>query len=492
MSELQPPSTGITVETHGVEVIADAERKGVPRDLFWPWFAANVSVLGIGYGAWVLAFGISFGQAVVAGLVGITFSFALCGFVALAGKRGSAPTMTLSRAAMGVNGNRLAAGISWLLTVGWETVLTYLATSAVVTVFDRLGWHTGGSTKVLTVVVVAALIIAGGVFGFDLIMRMQTAITVVTGILTIAYIVIAWGHIDLAAATALPAGSSAAFVGALVFVMTGFGLGWVNMAADYSRYLPRSASGRGVIGWTTFGAALAPLVLLAFGLLLVGSSTDLGTAISNDPIAGLASILPTWFLVPFLVVAILGFVGGAVLDIYSSGIALISAGLPVRRPVAAAIDGVVMVLGTLYLLFVADSFFYPFQGFLITLGVPIAVWAGIFLADVLLRRADYDVADLFRPGGRYRSVDPVSLVLIVVGTAIGWGLVVNTYAEWLGWQGYLMQLVGGKDGSWGAANLGVLVALVLGFVGGLARTGTIRRQEALPPTAATLVETPAP
>lgn len=490
MSELQPPTTGIRVETHGVEVIADADRKGHPRDMFWPWFAANISVFGIGYGAWVLAFGISFAQAVVAGLIGIVFSFLLCGFVSLAGKRGSAPTMTLSRAAMGVNGNRVASGISWVLTVGWETVLTYLATTAVVTVFDRLGWHTGAATQVVAVVVIAALIIAGGVVGFDLIMRMQTAITIITGVLTVVYIAITWGHVDLTAVTAVPSGSTAAFIGALVFVMTGFGLGWVNMAADYSRYLPRTASGRGVVGWTTLGAALAPLVLLVFGLLLVGSNADLGKAISNDPIAGLASILPTWFLVPFLVVAILGFVGGAVLDIYSSGIALISTGLPVKRPVAAGIDGVVMVLGTLYLLFVAGSFFYPFQGFLITLGVPIAAWAGIFLADVLLRRADYDVADLFRSAGRYRSVDPVSIALLLVGTAIGWGLVVNGYADWLHWQGYLMGAIGGKSGAWAGANLGVLVALAIGFVGGLARVGAIRRQEAVPPTDAVLVETP--
>ena len=57
--------------------------------------------------------------------------------------------------------------------------------------------------------------------------------------------------------SALPAGSLQAFIGALVFVMTGFGLGWVNAAADYSRYLPRSASSRGVVGWTAFGGSLA-------------------------------------------------------------------------------------------------------------------------------------------------------------------------------------------------------------------------------------------
>ena len=41
---------------------------------------------------------------------------------ALAGKRGSAPTMVLSRAAFGVRGNALPAGLSYVLLVGWDRV----------------------------------------------------------------------------------------------------------------------------------------------------------------------------------------------------------------------------------------------------------------------------------------------------------------------------------------------------------------------------------
>src|SRR6266851_4951381 len=163
----------LQVETNGINVIQDAERKGNPRDLFWPWFAANVSVLGLSYGAFVLGFGISFWQALVAGIVGIVVSFLLCGFIAVAGKRGSVPTMVLGRAAFGVRGNKLPSAISWLLTVGWETVLMILATLATATVFQRLGWGGGTGTKVIALIIVTALTVGGGVIGFDLIMRMQ-------------------------------------------------------------------------------------------------------------------------------------------------------------------------------------------------------------------------------------------------------------------------------------------------------------------------------
>jgi purine-cytosine permease-like protein len=323
--------------------------------------------------------------------------------------------------------------------------------------------------------------------GFDLIMRMQTVITVVTGVLTVVYIVLVTDQIHWHAVTRIHAGSAQELIGAMVFMMTGFGLGWVNAAADYSRYLPRTASSRGVVGWTTFGAAVAPVVLLVFGLLLAGSSDGLNKAVAADPVGALTTVLPTWFLIPFAAVAVLGLVGGAVLDIYSSGLALLAAGLRMPRYLAALIDGVLMILGTLYIVFVADDFLAQFIGFLTTLGVPVAAWCGVMLADIALRRRDYDEADLYRPAGRYGDVPPAPLTVIIAGTVIGWGLVTNTAASWLGWQGYLLAPLGlgGRSGSWAFANLGVLVALVIGFAATwVSRRSKVRAQEALPPTAA--------
>src|SRR5437879_1112439 len=157
----------LQVETNGINVIAESERKGHPRDLFWPWFAANVSVLGLSYGSFVLGFGISFWQAAVVSVVGIVLSFLACGFIAVAGKRGSAPTMVLSRAAFGVNGNKLPALISWVLTVGWETVLVILATLATATVFSRLGGGGGDGTKVVALMRVVCLTLLRGGLGVD-------------------------------------------------------------------------------------------------------------------------------------------------------------------------------------------------------------------------------------------------------------------------------------------------------------------------------------
>lgn len=465
-----------------METIAESERKGRPSGLFWPWFAANVSVLAISYGSFVLGFGISFWQATIVAIIGIAISFLFCGFISLAGRRGSAPTMVLSRAAFGVNGNRLVSVISWLLTVGWETVLTVLSVLAISTVIGELGGPKDSVViKLISLVVVAGVVVLAGVYGFTLIIRLQVFITIITGVATVVYLILVAPKIHLDAVMSIPAAGAGPVIGALVLLMTGFGLGWVNAAADYSRYLPRTSGARGVVGWTTFGGAIAPIVLVIFGLLIAGSSKDLNGAIAADPIGALTTLLPVWFLIPFALVAILGLIGGAVLDIYSSGLALLSAGLKIPRPVAAGVDGVIMIIGAVAVVFFAKDFVGPFQGFLITLGVPIAAWAGIFLADILLRKKDYADAELYTPTGRYGSVNWLAIALIVVGTVIGWGFVLATSSvPWLNWQGYLLGIVGGKDGAWAYANLGVLFALVIGFVGTvIGGRERIRRQEAV-------------
>ncbi|MDU0313449.1 cytosine permease [Phycicoccus sp. M110.8] len=471
------------VETTGIEIIDEAERTARPRDLFWPWFAANVSVFGISYAAFALAFGISFWQGVLVSVVGIVVSFLLCGVIAIAGKRGSAPTMVLSRAAFGVTGQKVPGVISWLTSIGWETFLAITATLATATIFRELGWGGGTGTKVVAALVTAALIVLASVAGYHVIMRLQSWLTWITGVVTVLYVAMTVDHISWSTVTAIPAGSTQSVIGALVLLMTGFGLGWINIAADWSRYQRRDASGSSIVAWNTVGGALAPVLLVLYGLLLAGSDPKLRDGISADPVGTLATILPTWVLVPFLVAAILALVSGAVLGIYSSGLTLLSLGVRIPRPSAALVDGVILTLGTIWVVFFAQDFLGPFQSFLITLGVPLAAWAGIMIGDIWLRRRDYDEEALFDPRGRYGAWDWTSIGLTVVASVLGWGLVVNTFAKdasWNNWQGYLLGPLGlgGRDGAWAYANLGVLLALVIGLVGTLAlRRGTVRRQE---------------
>lgn len=467
------------IEPHGTEFIAEGERHGKASSLFWPWAAGNVSLLALSYGSIFLGFGISFWQATWAAIIGTVGSFILVGVSSIAGKRSNAPTMTLSRAAFGVKGNVLPGLLSYLVFVGWETVLVSLATLAAQTIFARVGHVNHNVAGILGFIVAAGLTIFGGVLGFATIMRLQRWLTLATIVLTVGYIALTIHKINWHAVQSIHSGSRSGFIGAMIFGITGIGLGWVNSAADYSRYLPRKTSSGSVIFWTVFGSSIVPIILVIYGALLAGSSKSLGDAVASDPIGALTTILPTWYLIPFAVVAILGLVGGAILDLYSSGITLVSIGLPVKRHVAASIDATIMLVGTIYFVWIAPNFTTPFQGFLITLGVPIAVWSTIFVADILLRKVDYAESELFSTTGRYGIYNVRSIGLVIFGTVVGWGLVTNPLASWLSWQGYFMGLIGGKSGAWAGANVGVIVALVIGFVGHILLSRTsIKKQEA--------------
>ncbi|MGH2449093.1 MAG: purine-cytosine permease family protein [Chloroflexota bacterium] len=427
-----------SIETNGINAIPEDERHGRPAELFWIWFASNISLLSILYGAIAVGFGLNLWQSILAGLIGVWISFLLVGFISLAGVRGGSPTLVLSRASFGIFGNILPNLASYISLLGWEAVLVATSVLATNTLVHRLGLATGRLETAVAFVIIAGIVIGIGLLGHATILRIETWFTWAFAILTVVFVVLEAPHIHLSALASAPSGNwLSGFIPAVSIIMAGLGIGWVNAAADYSRYLPRRASGGSVVAWTTVGASIAPFLLIVFGALLAGSSPQLAKQAGGNPITGLAQYLPTWFLVPYLIAAVGGLVAGAVLDIYSSGLNLLTLGVRLARYKSVAIDGTVMVLGNIYILFVASNFLNTFQGFLFALGVPLAVWSAIFLVDMaMFHRQGYNVAALYAVLAPYRimaGVNPAAVVAFIAGTVVGLGLVTNATFTWLGW-----------------------------------------------------------
>ncbi|MEV4114278.1 cytosine permease [Nonomuraea sp. NPDC049695] len=448
----------MTVEQNGINAVPEAERRGRPGDLFWPWAGSNLSLFGVAFGVYVVGLGLGVVPAIITGTIGYVLSFLLVGLVAIGGTRSGVPTMALGRAPFGYQGNKLPAVFSYISNVGWEIVLVTLSAQSGAAILARLAPGIPATTATaLCFAVAAVVVVAVGVYGHAMIMAVQRYLTYAFVVLTVVYMILMapklGGSLE---STAGPGG----WVGGVIFAMTLLGLGWVNCGADYSRYLPANSRPRSVALWTTLGGALPPMVLLVFGVLLAGGDPKLAEAAGGDPVGALAGALPTWFLLPYLLTAIGGFLAGAIMDIYSSGLSMLALGVPIRRHYAVLIDGVLMVLGGYYLLFVSDSFLGTFQAFLAIIGVVMAAWVAIFLVDMWLLRAggrSYDER-LLRPGAP--PLNGAGLVSLVVASVVGLGLITSADPYIADVVGFLMSDELEKS-TFGAANIGVVIALVL-------------------------------
>ncbi|MEV5501017.1 cytosine permease [Nonomuraea fuscirosea] len=448
----------MAVEQNGINAVPEGERRGRPRDLFWPWAGSNLSLFGVAFGVYIVGLQLGVVPAIVTGAIGYALSFLLVGLVAIGGARSGVPTMTLGRAPFGYHGNKLPTLFSYISNVGWEIVLVTLAAQSGAEILRRLAPGIPATTTTAVCFAVAALVvIAVGVYGHAMIMVVQRYLTYVFVVLTVVYMALMAPRLGGSLETTAGPGG---WVGGVIFAMTLLGLGWVNCGADYSRYLPANSRPRSVALWTTLGGALPPMVLLVFGVLLAGGDPKLAEAAGANPVAALAEALPTWFLLPYLLTAIGGFLAGAIMDIYSSGLSMLALGVPVRRHYAVLIDGVLMVLGGYYLLFVSTSFLATFQAFLAIAGVVMAAWVAIFLVDMWRLRAggaSYDER-LLRQGAP--ALNGAGLVSLVVASIVGLGLIVSADPYIARVVGFLMseEL---KGGTFGSANIGVVIALVL-------------------------------
>jgi purine-cytosine permease-like protein len=458
------------VEQNGVNPVPDEERRGTPRSLFAIWFSWNVSILGISYGIFVFGLGLSAWQAILAGLLGYVLSSVLVGILAVGGPRTGLPTLTQTRFAFGFHGNRFPTFFAYLSNLGWKITIITLASTAGAKLFARL-WpsvfaDSKGNATVLAIVLwfiaVLAVTMTVAVFGHQLILKVETWIAWLTGVMTLVFIgmiipQIHWDRIGDA-----PNGSLGTFVGGIVLAMTIVGLGFLNYGGDFARYLPRGTKARGVIGWTAGGIALPVAVLLVLGVLLVASDSALGSAAADDPIGALTNLLPLWFFIPFTLVIVISLIAAAITGIYSSGLALLSLGVPLTRAGTTLINMLVISAGAFYLLFVSDSFLATFQAFLALISVVMGTMGGIQLLDFIRQRRlgwNLDLAKRAGEGGRGGRW--TALVSLGVATVIGLGLVTSSDKNLAKVVGFLLS-DSAKKGVIGSTNVGVLIAMVVG------------------------------
>lgn len=367
-------------------------------DFFLLWAGAAISLSEIWAGGLLASFGLltGLGIIVVGHLVGNT-PMALGGLI---GSRHGVPSMVSTRGALGNRGAMLPAVLNVLQLVGWTSVMLWIGGQAAAGLLGGASsarWWIGGLGVLTT-----AWALAGSrmwrvlqKIGVVLLLALSVVMTVVA--------LRAYGWRPLLAQS--PPRTMPPMLGLdLVIAMP---ISWMPLVADYTRHA--AVPGRGLRG-TWWGYFLVSSWMFAVGLM-----ATLATG-SAAPESMLLQLLGGHgLLAPAVAIVLLSTLTTTFLDIYSNALSAQSLfpRLGTRRLVL--LGG---LAGTLLALFFDAT---KYETFLLLIGSAFCPLFGVVLTDYfILRRAHYEVADLYQRGRYwYRGgVNPRALLAWAVGFAI--------------------------------------------------------------------------
>lgn len=376
------------METRGLEPVPDSERTGRVRSLFPTWVAANMTVLLLTIGAGLVVFeGLSLWQVLVVAVTAPAVSFGMVGLISIAGRSGGAPGMALSRAVFGQRGNLAPGALIWVARWGWETVNAVTGAYALLAVLGLLFGIRSTSTLIVVTLfafVASSFLLSG--LGVRALRLCCTWSAYLFGGFSVLVLVHLAGATAWAAVLDRPAGPTSAMIAGIGTLAAG-GISWAPTGPDFTRYLPRTASGRAMVAATVGGAGIVFLPMVLMGAVMAVGTP--GLAVTRDPVAFIGVLLPDWISVPYLAVAVLGMVLINAMSMYSAGFTAQTLGFMIPRAWAVGVNASIsLFLGSLLML-VASSFVDSFVSFLNLLAVTFSAWIGVFGVDQLRGRT-YD------------------------------------------------------------------------------------------------------
>jgi NCS1 family nucleobase:cation symporter-1 len=455
------------VEQRGIDLVPEDERPMRPANLFWLWAGAIWNVEFLVYGGLIMSFGLSFGEAVVAILVGNAL-YLLLGVASLQGPETGTTAFMVSRAPFGANGNRIPSLFNWITQVGFEVEGLVLIVLVVEAMFTRGGINSGNGLKVVFIIGAVALQFIVPFLGHPTITRLLNYLSIVFIVLFAVMAILVVPHVDLGHMAAyrrahqMPVSASwEAVTTAIVLLVSAGGLGWTENANDYSRYLPRSTPKARTFWAATLGGAIPSILLELLGAAAYAVNANATT------VTGVPSAFASWFFWPFMILALPQLFAINTLDLYSSGVTLQALGVPVKRWGAVVIDTVVAGAFTALVIFRGSLNGY-LDAFLVYIVVWLAPWFGVVITDWILRRGRYDRFGLVAEGGgvywRNGGVNWRALVSLLIGGAAAFLWVNAEYDQPLNYLSPISSATNGADFSWLIGIVvGALVYLVLSY-----------------------------
>jgi len=260
--------------------VPPAERTQSAVDLFLIFVGANIVATTLQVGASLSS---AFSLTAVCGLIGVgaVAGAALVGALAPLGPRLGVPSVIAARAALGIRGAGVVAGLLYLTNFAWIAVNNVIAASACARVAGGPGSE---RLWALALGVLATVIVAKGPRAVGFADRFAVPLLAVVGVLVTL------------AVLRLPAGAVAAEpTGALSWsrgldVVIGYQVSWILMFADYSRFTPSPSKSAAAV---FLGLALTSLWFMPLGAVAAraAASSDPGAMLHAIGLGGAGAVL---------------------------------------------------------------------------------------------------------------------------------------------------------------------------------------------------------
>jgi len=380
------------VEQHGVDYIPPSERWAKPRDIAGMWAGASVNIEYFIYGAILMGFGFSFWQAVSLIVIG-NLSWFLVGLCSLQGPQTGTTVFGSNRAPFGPQGSKLPALFNWLTQLGFEVEGLILIVGAGLILFNKAGVHTSTGLKIALVIVAVAIQVLMPFLGHATMVKVLKALIIPFVIIYIVLFALSVAHAHTGFQPQYAA-TWQLWTAGLAFTITLSGLGWTECGNDYSRYLDEGAPKGKVVGWLFLGTAIPEMIMMTLGALVFTFLTSPKTAVAtwngSNPFQAFQgqTVIPSWFVVIFMLFVIVQLFGINSLDLYSSGVTLQALGLKLKRYQAVLLDSVICLFITLYAV-TSSTFSVYLKDFVDLVIIWIAPWVAIYLVDWAMRKYRY-------------------------------------------------------------------------------------------------------
>ncbi len=380
------------IEQAGIEYIPDEGRTSSPAAVFsvfvgsnWGW---SVVILG-----WIpITLGLNFWGAVSSSVLGIAIGSVFVAPLSTFGPRTGTNMTVSSGADFGIRGRLIGTVLGLLVAVTYTAVVVWTSGDSVVAASGRLlGTEPGTTATVIAYAVVSVALVVAALFGHATIVALQKFIIPVVGVVLLLGVFVFADGFD--ASYSSGEYGLAGFWPTWIFcVILGISspVSYATQIGDYTR---RVSSRVGQVRlMVALGAGLfiglsVPIVFGAFTAVAFEAGTD-------SYMVDIVNASPSWYVVPIIIVALLGGLGQGVLCVYSTGLDLESLIPRLNRAATTTIAGVVSVA----LVFVAVYVFSAVGAVVastLLLNALLIPWAAILVVAVVRDpRREFDVHDL--------------------------------------------------------------------------------------------------